>query len=107
MARRNRHHRSCKGVGAKHGKLYLDFRYRGVRCKEYVNDAATPENRKKWEARCALIKAQINTGTFDYRAAFPNGTKLAVFYPARRRPSVEQWLRRRTPGLAVSVPTAP
>ena len=85
------------GVGVKHGKLYLDFRFRNVRCKEYVNDDDTPANRTKWEARVGLIKAQIAAGVFDYRAWFPNGTKLSVFYPAAAPVedlTIEQWLRR-------------
>jgi integrase len=78
-SRRHRHDRH--GVGEKHGKLYVNFSWRGVPCREYVNDDDTPDNRKKWETRCALIRAQIKAGTFDYRTSFPNGTKLAVFYP--------------------------
>ena len=68
-----------------------------MRCKEYVNADDTCENRKKWEIQAALIKAQIAADTFDYRAWFPNGTKLAVFYPAAAAAvdlTIEEWLRR-------------
>ena len=47
MGRRRKHPRNRNGVDEKHGRLYLDFVHRGVRCKEYVTDAATAENRTK------------------------------------------------------------
>src|SRR5262249_34246627 len=97
MGRHARHRHCRNGVGEKHGTFSLDFRYRGVRCKEYVNDDATAENRKKWETTLALIKAEIKAGRFDYRTWFPNGTKLAVLYPltlAVAPLTLKEWLNR-------------
>ena len=91
--RRNRH-----GVGEKHGKLYVSFSWRGIRCKEYVTDAATEANRKLWETRAAVIRAQIKAEIFDYRTWFPNGTKIPTFYPDSTSPTsemtVEQWIEK-------------
>jgi len=104
MAKRQRRDRS--GVGAKHGRLYVTFTWKGIRCKEYVNDADTPENRKKWADRVALIKAEIRAERFEYRAWFPNGTKLGIFYPEddpatgkkmTLRAWLEKWHARRSP----------
>ena len=98
--RRNRH-----GVGQKHGKLYVTFTWRGVRCKEYVTADATPENRQRWETQLGLISAQIRADKFEYREWFPNGTKIPVFYPesVQRRPPttvgewMDQWHQGRSP----------
>ena len=96
MAKRTTQRRARRGVGEKHGKLYLTFTWRGVRCKEYVTDAATEVNRKHWDTRAALINAQIKAGAFDYRAWFPNGTKISIFYPDSTPPAtamtVQDWV---------------
>ena len=91
------------GIRSKHGKLFLDFSWRGVRCREYVRDADTPANRKSLAVRWRLIAAQIEAGTFDYRAWFPQGTQLALFYPALSRTTetvgdyLDRWQARRSP----------
>ncbi len=105
MARGVRRNRS--GVGAKHGHLYLSFTWRGVRCKEYITDPDTAEYRKKWTVHLQLINAEIEAERFDYRAWFPNGTKLCVFYPTggvgthgkqlTLRAWFEKWYARRSP----------
>ena len=116
MAKRQRRDRS--GVGTKHGRLYINFTWRGIRCKEYVNVPDTPENRKTWENHLGLINAQIKAARFEYRAWFPNGTKLGVFYPdedqATGRPMtlrawLEKWHARRSPFRADNslMPDAP
>src|SRR5262245_58005928 len=69
------------GVRSKHGRLFLDFRWRGVRCREFTELTDTPENRRRCTALLRIIKGEIALGTFDYRRHFPNGTRLATFYP--------------------------
>jgi len=90
------------GVGRKHGKLFLDFTWRGVRCKEYVGFRDTPENRKELGRRLRLIRAQIENGTFDYRDWFPEGRRLGEFYPDEAPKKtlgeyLEVWIQRRSP----------
>lgn len=61
------------------GKLFFDFRYRGVRCREQTLLSDTPANRKKVVAVLQRISAEITLGTFDYRAYFPNSLQAAQF----------------------------
>ena len=61
------------------GYLYFDFRYRGVRCREYTTLQDSPANRKKMEQVLARVQAEITLGTFDYGAYFPGGSRAALF----------------------------
>jgi integrase len=94
-------------VRSKWGKLFLDFCWRGKRCREFTGLADTRENRKKAEAFLQVIKGQIALGTFDYRWHFPNGARLTEFYPeiTQRRGALrigeylDAWQERRSPFL--------
>jgi integrase len=91
------------GVRCKHGRLFLDFRWRGVRCREFTELTDTPENRRRCTALLRIIKGEIALGTFDYRRHFPNGTQLATFYPEVARSGttvasfLSTWHARRSP----------
>lgn len=91
------------GVRGKHGRLFLDFRWRGVRCREFTELTDTSENRRRCAAFLKIIQGEITLGTFDYRRHFPNGTRLATFYPevARSGTTVASflatWHARRSP----------
>ena len=56
---------------ASRGTLFLDFRYRGQRRREYTALADTPTNRKRLQKVLDKIEADIVSGTFDYQATFP------------------------------------
>lgn len=58
------------------GKLYLDFRYRNVRCREQTELNDTPQNRKRLRAFLDRIEAEILLGNFDYQKTFPNGSAI-------------------------------
>jgi len=58
------------------GKLYLDFRFRNIRCREQTELADTPANRKKLQKALDRIEAEILLGQFDYKAMFPNSKTL-------------------------------
>ncbi|NVK56837.1 MAG: DUF3596 domain-containing protein [Alteromonadaceae bacterium] len=58
------------------GKLYLDFRYRNVRCREQTELKDTPANRKRAQVLLDKIQAEILLGQFDYAATFPNSRML-------------------------------
>lgn len=60
-------------------RLFFDFRYRGVRCREMTALADTPDNRKKMERVLEKIEAEITLGTFDYTRYFPNGKYVELF----------------------------
>lgn len=64
-------------VNTRAGMLFFDFRYLGVRCREYTKLADTPANRKRMQKVLDKIEQAIGTGTFDYAAFFP-GSKLAA-----------------------------
>lgn len=59
------------------GFLFFDFRYRGVRCREYtlLNDTAV--NRKNMEKVLARIESEIKLDTFDYARFFPNSKMIS------------------------------
>lgn len=59
------------------GKLYLDFKFRNIRCREQTALKDTPANRKKCQALLQRIEAEILLGQFDYVAFFPNSKNIS------------------------------
>lgn len=80
------------------GNLYLDFSYRGVRCREQTALADTPANRRSVEALASRIKKEIAKGTFEYTAFFPDSPRGRQF----DAPLVEA-----PPSLATTEPKQP
>lgn len=66
-------------VNVKNNSLYLDFRYQGVRCKEYTKLPDSTANRKRLKKLIQTIDAEILIGTFDYGKYFPNSKLRAKF----------------------------
>lgn len=54
------------------GNLYLDFFVRGERFREQTALPDTPGNRRAVEALAKRMTRAIATGTFEYRAFFPD-----------------------------------
>ena len=52
------------------GTLFMDFRYRGVRIREYTALADTLSNRKRLQKALDKIDTEIALGTFDYQKTF-------------------------------------
>ena len=69
------------------GKLFWDFRFRGVRCREYTALEDTKANRQKMEKVLKKIEEEIEAGTFEYRRYFPT-SKLAAKFDSRPAPAV-------------------
>lgn len=61
------------------GRLYLDFTYLGVRCREFTSLEDTATNRQKVETLMKKISQEIALGTFDYRRFFPNSSRAERF----------------------------
>ena len=61
------------------GKLFLDFRYQGRRCREYTDLTDTATNRRALKKVAKKIEADIKVGTFDYAKYFPNSRNLVHF----------------------------
>lgn len=66
-------------VRSRSGKLFFDFRYRGVRCREQTKLSDTPANRKRVTNILERIEAEILVGTFDYVTYFPNSNSPERF----------------------------
>ncbi len=63
------------------GKLFLDFRYRGRRCREYTDLQDTATNRRKLKKVAERIDQEIKGDTFDYARYFPDSRNRAHFQP--------------------------
>src|SRR5206468_12145864 len=85
--------------------LYIDFRWRGVRCQEATRLADTTENRAKVRRDIRQIDGEIAAGTFEYLRWFPHGRKARLFTPTESdepplyREYVERWLADNTARL--------
>ncbi|GAC1658553.1 MAG: tyrosine-type recombinase/integrase [Acidobacteriaceae bacterium] len=66
------------------GMLFMDFYYRGTRCRELTALPDTAENRKKVQALLNRIQKEISQGMFDYAATFPSSPRVAQFAVAAR-----------------------
>ncbi len=66
-------------VNVKNNSLYLDFRYQGVRCKEYTKLPNSAVNRKRLKKLVQTIDAEILIGTFEYGKYFPNSKLRTKF----------------------------
>ena len=62
-------------IRARNGKLFVDFRYMSIRCREPTNFTDTPANKKKLSPIAKEIEAKITLGIFDYGAYFPKSTR--------------------------------
>ena len=66
-------------VNTRNGHLYFDFRYHGVRCREYTKLADTRTNRQRMESTLRKIEAEITLGSFDYASYFPGSPRAKQF----------------------------
>jgi integrase len=66
-------------IRERRGLLFIDFRFRGVRCREYGKLSDKPANRKRLQTIVERVEAEILLGTFDYAAYFPNSDRIAQF----------------------------
>ena len=57
------------------GKLFVDFRYEGKRCREQTDLDDTPANRKRLTKVVQRLDAELAAGTFDYATFFPRSKK--------------------------------
>lgn len=62
-------------LNVRNGKLVVDFRYLGKRCRETTILEDNPVNRKKLNKLLERIEAEITLGTFDYAKYFPKSPR--------------------------------
>ena len=67
------------------GMLFFDFRYLGIRCREYTLLEDSPANRKRCERIREHIDAEIVLGTFRYHKYFPKSKQCERFTELERR----------------------
>ena len=71
-------------VNVRSGMLYLDFTYRGKRCKEQTKLNDNIENRNKLNKLMSVIEKQIHLGIFDFGYHFPSSKKAPYFKQIER-----------------------
>lgn len=92
--------RDGRGIkAASESSIEISFMYRGTRCRERIALKPTAANLKRAENHRAAILHAIATGSFDYRATFPNSTNAAKFADQRGdvltfESFLETWLDR-------------
>lgn len=83
--------------------IEIDFRYRGVRCRERLNLAPTPRNLEYARRLRATILLEIAQRTFDYARHFPDSTRAKKLTGGGKVVLVEDaldaWLARKRPEL--------
>jgi integrase len=62
--------------------LFLDFTYRGKRCREQTALPDSAENRRKVQALLNRILKEIQRGEFDYARTFPGSPRASTFRQA-------------------------
>lgn len=66
-------------INVRRGKLFIDFRYQKVRCREQTALSDTQANRRKLQKLLKQIEADIRLGCFVYAECFPGSSKVAQF----------------------------
>jgi integrase len=97
-ARERTSRRLMASFHSKDGYLYIDFRWRGLRCREATRLRDTTENRTQVRRTVRQIDGEIAARTFDYLKWFPEGRRAALFTPPESvapplyRDHVTKWL---------------
>lgn len=66
-------------INSRYGKLQIDFRYKGQRCREQTKFEDTPQHRQRLKKIVERIEAEITLSTFVYRDYFPKSAKADFF----------------------------
>ena len=61
------------------GRLYLDFMYQGVRCREFTSLSDTAANRRRVQALMDKVEREIALGKFNFRETFPGSPRADRF----------------------------
>lgn len=72
-------------------KLFFDFRFQGVRCREYTLLDDNKTNRRKMQQVMDRINAEIKLGTFIYRHYFPDSPNASKFDEDRNKERYDQF----------------
>lgn len=72
-------------VGARRGRFYIDFRYKGIRYREQTDIIDNAANQRKVGQLIKRMEAEITLGSFDYLTYFPEGKSAAKFKVQKQR----------------------
>lgn len=72
-------------INTRNGLLYIDFRYRGTRCREYTKLPDTVAHRKRLEKIVSRMEAEMTLDTFVYRDYFPDSSRAEFFEKQDRK----------------------
>lgn len=72
-------------IKIRHGCLQIDFRYKGLRCREQTKTKNSPTNLKRMSKLVERMEAEILLGSFDYATYFPSSTKVEFFESTKKR----------------------
>ena len=64
-------------VRAREGRLFFDFRYRGLRCRELTTLTDNVSNRRRMQSVLKRIEKDIEAGSFDYAHYFPRSANIS------------------------------
>src|SRR5215467_15732743 len=68
-------------IRSERGRLFLGFRWKGVRCREWTGRSDTPTDRAELKKLIRQIDGEIAAGTFEYIKRFPEGSRRNAFAP--------------------------
>lgn len=66
-------------VNSRNSKLYIDFRYEGVRCREQTALPDNQTNERKLQKLLKQVEADIRLGCFVYQEYFPQSNRAKQF----------------------------
>lgn len=66
-------------IHVRNGRLQLDFRYLGIRCREQTKLEDTPAGKRRAKQIIDRIEAEITLGSFRYANYFPNSKRAQQF----------------------------
>lgn len=83
------------------GWMFLDFRYRNERCREYLNLRDSRDGRNEANRVKRRLETEIRAGVFNYAEFFPNSPRAERFgVRPRRSPTLtefaREWLEERS-----------
>lgn len=82
-----------KGIEIRNDSIRIHFTYKGIRCKPTLKGVKpTKANERFAEQKLSTVKYEINNGSFNYAAHFPDCPKAKLFAPERKQISLDRAL---------------
>ena len=88
-------------IRARSGKLFFDFTYQGIRCREQTLLIDNRQNRAKLNSILTTIEAEIRLNRFVFKSYFPSSSKCGAFLEYDLK--VEQYISETTAPLTTQI----